>query len=131
MLNCSPLEIVNRTVLDSFNHLLSRMEWTDVLLPGRCTVFNVFLSQISFTLTGWVKFPIADGTHLLFSKLWTFADGLVEVQTNLWIRYNFSWWEVTVCGKLVSSQDTCLLIRSLPALIQSSKNIVYGNDILH
>ena len=76
-----------------------------------------------------MKFPIGDSAHLLFAKLWMSADGLVEIQTNLRIMYNFSW-EVTVCGKLVPRQDT-LLIRSLPALINSGKNVVYGNHILH
>ena len=77
-----------------------------------------------------MKFPIGDSAHLLFSKLWMSADGLVEIQTNLRIMYNFSW-EVTVCGKLVPRQGTCLLMRSLPAVINSGKNVVYGNHILH
>ena len=109
-----PLEIMKKTVLDSFNHFIACMEWTFVLLPGRYTVFYLILScQISLNLIGWVQFPIAGGTHLLLSKLWTSADGLLEVKTNLQITYNFSW-EVTVCGKLVPRQDTCLLICSHP-----------------
>ena len=120
-------------MLDTFDRFLARMEWTYVLLPGRYTVFYLIQScQISLTLTGWVKFPIADGSHLLFSKLWMSADGLLEVQTNLRIMCNFSW-EVTVCGKLVPRQDTCLLISNLPALIKSGKTFTYGNyiDIFH
>ena len=65
-----------------------------------------------------MKFPIEDGTHALFSKVWKSEDGVVETQTNLRIMYNFSW-EVTVSGKLEPRQDTCTLLRGLPASITS------------
>ena len=60
-------------MFDSFNHFLARMEWTDVLMPNRYTACLLFVSiscQISLTLTGWVKFPIADGTYLSDIMCW-------------------------------------------------------------